>query len=146
VLKHPFGHGFIQTKPAAGWPGCFFGQKGCLVTQGNHPIETLPAGCQRRNRFKIVDHQVVLAQRQVPTILQQSEGALNAKGLVPVDAPILAKNKASTVKAIENRMLNRYLDIPARNKQVQFASLLQGWNKGPRPAQVSVSGALDGVK
>jgi len=40
----------------------------------------------------------------------------------------LAKNKASAVKTIENRMRNRYLDIPTRNKQVEFASLLQGWD------------------
>ena len=71
---------------------------------------------------------------------------MNAKGLVPINPPILAKNKTSAVKTVENRMRNRYLDIPTRNKQVEFASLLQSWNKGPCSAQVSVTGALDGVE
>jgi hypothetical protein len=128
VLEHPFSHGFIQAKPVSDGPGGVFGQKRSLVTQGNHAIKTLPTCCQSRNRLKIVDHQVVLAQWQGPAILQQSEGTLNAKGLVPINPPILAKNKTSAVKTIENRIRYRYLDISARNKQVEFASLLQGWN------------------
>ena len=101
--------------------------------------------CPGTDRFKIVDHQIIIVYRQLSNFLEQLfEIVLTICGH-HIDSAFLSKDEAEALALVLNRIGELYVSLNATHQYVEITFLLKNGNDIARPAEMTIAGALNRI-
>ncbi|MCY1555424.1 hypothetical protein D9M68_920890 [compost metagenome] len=103
------------------------------------------AGCCR-NKFKIVDHQVIFLYRQIADLFTKPDRGKTFQHFHIIEASCAIIKKAESLAAIAHRCIQRQVAVAAAKENIHLTILLQMRQELHRTADMPIAGSLYRIK